>query len=85
MLSSCKPVQLFVNMQIEKYGRRKGFHILCTAIIGYVIFSFLRLLSTVMMVNICQKHIIDILQELRPSMCCFIYVNNNATYHWSVG
>ena len=34
MLSSCKPVQLsFVNMQIERYGK-KGLHMLCTAILG---------------------------------------------------
>ena len=26
MLSICKPVQLFVNMQIERYGKEKGFH-----------------------------------------------------------
>ena len=25
MFSSCKPVQLFVNMQIERVGKRKGF------------------------------------------------------------
>ena len=29
-----------------------------------------------MMVNVCQKYIKDILQELGSSICCFIFVNN---------
>ena len=42
MLSSCKPVQLFVNMQIERYGKRKVLHMMRTAILGnlrYLLFK----------------------------------------------
>ena len=34
-----------------------------------------------MMVNMCKKHIKDILQELGRRIYCFIFVNNNDTYH----
>ena len=73
MLSSCKPVQIFVNMQIERYGKRKGFPHLCTAIIGNTssIF-FLKLLNTVMMENICKEYNKDILQELGSSIYAFL-------------
>ena len=81
MLSSCKPVQLFVNMQIERGDKRKGFpHFVYSNYRKPQVFSFLKLLNTVTMVNICQKYIKDILQELRSSICCF-FVNNNDTYH----
>ena len=65
MLSSCKPVQLFVNMQRERYGKRKGFpHFVYSNYRLPQIFSFLQLLNTFTMVNICKKYIKDILQEL---------------------
>ena len=58
-------------------------HILCTAIIGNLkYFILLKLLNTIMMVNIHKKYI---LQELRSSIFCFIFVNINDTYHWRVG
>ena len=58
----------------------KVFHILCTAIIGNLkYFLFLKLLDTVMMVNICKEYIKDILQEFGSSICAFFakYIHLN--------
>ena len=56
MLSSCKPVQSIVNMQIERYGKRKAFPHLCTAILGNLkYFLLFKLLKTVMMKKYAKK------------------------------
>ena len=75
MLSTCKPVQVFVNMRIARYGKGEVFpYFVYSNYREPQVFSFLKLLNTFMMVNISKKYMKGILQELGSSIFCFDFV-----------